>query len=119
MGLVYIPSTMHEDFMGGIHLSAIGDTDKAEPHKVHDIRHFKASMLPHGSASTISTTGNLATSLKCSPNHIELCENLPLNQLGLSGVLYREVPLYYSFKMTSRLTHVYSAMTLFEQVCSH
>ena len=39
----------------------------------------------------------------CSPNHIELCTNLPLNeghlsiqdsQLGPSGVLYREVPLY-------------------------
>ena len=38
----------------------------------------------------------------CSPNHIKLCTNLPLNwehlsiqdsQLGLSGVLYGEVPL--------------------------
>ena len=58
-----IYSTMHEDFMGGIHLTAIGDTDKAEPHKVHVIRHFKASMLPHGSTGTISTTSNLATFL--------------------------------------------------------
>ena len=39
----------------------------------------------------------------CSPNHIELCTNLPLNeghrskqdsQLGPNGVRYREVPLY-------------------------
>ena len=39
----------------------------------------------------------------CSPNHIELCTNLPLNwghlsiqdsQLGSSGVHCREVPLY-------------------------
>ena len=38
-----------------------------------------------------------------SPNHIELCTNLPLNlgqlsiqdsQLGPNGVLYKEVPLY-------------------------
>ena len=38
----------------------------------------------------------------CSPNHIELCTNLPLNyghfsiqesQLGPNGVHYREVPL--------------------------
>ena len=38
----------------------------------------------------------------CSPNHIELCTNLPLNlghlsiqgvQLGLSGGRYREAPL--------------------------
>ena len=39
----------------------------------------------------------------CSPNHLELCTNLPLNyghlsiqdsQLGPNGVHYREVPLY-------------------------
>ena len=39
----------------------------------------------------------------CSPDHIELCTNLPLNkghlsiqdsQLGAKGVLYREVQLY-------------------------
>ena len=63
MGVLHIYSTMHEDFMGGIRLTAVGDTDKAEPHKVHFILHFKASMLPHGSAGTISTTSNLATFL--------------------------------------------------------
>ena len=42
----------------------------------------------------------------CCPKQIELCTNLPLNKGHLSiqdrkldpnGVLYREVPLYYSF----------------------
>ena len=50
------------------------------------------------------TKGNLSKEdTVCSPNHIELCTNLPLNkghlsaqdsQMGPNGVLYREVPLY-------------------------
>ena len=48
--------------------------------------------------------GHLSTEdTVCSPYHIELCTNLPLNwehlsiqdsQLGPDAVLYREVPLY-------------------------
>ncbi len=55
----------------------------------------------------------------CTPNHIELCTNLPLNWLHLSindsqldpnGVHYREVPLY-------TLSHNYVCMYIHTYVC--
>ena len=69
----------------------------------------------------------------CSPSHTELCTNLPLNQghlsiqdcqLGPDGVLYREVPLYWTIIKYAPLgvqaridaTHMYNSELVHDPV---